>query len=233
MEKSKTIMAVGAHHDDNELVAGTLFRHKQAGWRVVSVVMTNGIWIAGKAFPEHTKIREAESLAAAKILDMETIFLRFPEGIFQADQTANLALTEVIRKHRPEIVITHPPRDYHTDHINTSRCTLDAVQWVANACALPEIPACPRPKLYYSDAWFVPFEPDQYVDISDQIEIKLQMLRCHVSQLPPKPKTGDMIDLARQQSRTRGIESGVTYAEAFRLVTPFIGSVRLTAMLGF
>jgi len=231
MEKNKVIMAVGAHHDDNELVAGTLARHKADGWKLISVVMTNGVWINGKASPEHTPIREAESLAAAKLLDMETEFLRFPEGHFRADQEATLALTRVIRKHAPDIIITHPPHDYHFDHISTSRCVLDATYISGNICVLPEIPGCRRPALYYSDAWFVPFEPDEYVDIGDLIELKLNMLRCHKSQTPGDPEqTGGMIDLARQQSRTRGIESGVRYAEAFRFV-PFLGKVRLSRLL--
>ena len=76
-DKGPTIMAVGAHHDDNELVAGTLALHKRAGWRVVSVVMSDGMYIAGKAAKEHITIRDKESLRAAELLGAECVFLHF------------------------------------------------------------------------------------------------------------------------------------------------------------
>ena len=56
--KTPVILSVGTHHDDNAMVGGTLARHKAAGWRVVSVVMTNGRYIDGKAADEHVAIRD-------------------------------------------------------------------------------------------------------------------------------------------------------------------------------
>ena len=62
-----TIMFVGAHHDDNELMAGTMALHLEAGWRVVSVVVTNGRWGRGTVCDENIEIRNDESRAAAKL----------------------------------------------------------------------------------------------------------------------------------------------------------------------
>lgn len=229
--KPKTALVVGAHHDDNELVAGTLTRLKAAGWRLISIVVTNGVWIRGKVSEAHIAIRERESLAAAKVLGMECVFLRFPEGDFRNTTEARLALVEQFRRFSPSLVITHPSRDYHFDHIETSRCTHEAVMVCWNPCVRTESPPCPRPVLYYCDAWFVPFEPDEYVDISEQIEFKCRALGCHKSQLPPaRRKDESMIDLARLQSRVRGVEAGVQYAEAFRL-QPFAGAGRLSRIL--
>jgi hypothetical protein len=39
------------------------------------------------------------------------------------------------------------------------------------------------------------------------------------------------VDMARRQSRNRGIEAGVKYAEGFRLVTN-MANVRLSPLLG-
>jgi len=229
---SKTIMAVSAHHDDNELIGGTLARHKEAGWRVISVVMTDGMYIAGKVAQEHAKIRENESLEAAKILDMECAFLKLSEGNLQSDSNTQILLLEQIRKFAPQIVVTHPPRDYHSDHMNSSRCTLEAVLKASSPCVQTEHPPCPTPKLYYCDAWFVPFSPDEYVDITKFIDFKRDMLRCHKSQLAPcGPAEDNMLDMAILQSRVRGIEAGVGYAEAFQLV-PNLGSLRLCNLLG-
>lgn len=230
----QTLMAIGAHHDDNELVAGTLALHASAGWRIVSVVMTDGCWIRGRASPDHVAIREAESLAAAKLLGIETAFLRLPEGNLECASLAQRnAVIELLRQHRPHLVITHPPRDYHADHEATSRIVEQAVMQCHNACVATSAPPCSVPPLlYYSDAWFVPFEPDEYVDVGGHMDLKLRMLECHRSQLPADgiSQEGDMLDLARLQSRVRGVEAGVRYAEAFR-IAPGIGRVRRSCLL--
>ena len=68
------------------------------------------------------------------------------------------------------------------------------------------------------------------MDISEVIDLKLDMLRCHKSQIG-QSSGEDMVEQARIQSRTRGLVAGVAYAEAFRLV-PNLGSVRLSSLLG-
>ena len=40
-----TLMAIGAHHDDNEIWGCTLDLYRRAGWRVVSCVMADGRFI--------------------------------------------------------------------------------------------------------------------------------------------------------------------------------------------
>ncbi len=225
-----TILAIGAHHDDNEQFAGTLAHYKQAGWNIVSVVMCNGMYSAGQASEATIPVRDAESLAAAKLLGMTTVFLRLHEGDLANTQETRLKVIEAIRQHRPQIVITHPPRDYHSDHIATSQCVHDATLMCNSYAVLTASPACRQPRLYYCDTWFVPFEPDCYVDITEHIELKLQMMACHKSQLPPKPVPGDTLDRMRLRSRMRGIEAGAEYAEAFRFV-PRLGSVRTGLLL--
>jgi LmbE family N-acetylglucosaminyl deacetylase len=225
-------MAVGAHHDDNELVAGTLARHKQAGWRVISVVMTDGRAVAGKISDENIAVRDNESLAAAALLGMEPVFLRLREGnLTAADETVQV-LVRILRKYQPDVVITHPPKDYHLDHMNTSQAVSDAVLRCGSICFDSDLPPCPAPILYYSAAWLVSFEPDEYVDISDFIDLKLDALRCHKSQIPEDWKEEDtMLGQARRQCRMRGSESGVKYAEAFRRV-PQVGNMRMSELLG-
>ena len=226
----KTIMAIGAHHDDNEIFAGTLARHKKAGWRVVSVVATDGQWIGGKFSEDHVPIREGESLEAAKLLGMECAFMRLDEGCFEATEEARTAMIEVMRKYTPQIVMTHPPLDYHGDHMAVSRCVLEATYrtWVSRIET--QSPPCDAPRLYYTDAWFVPFTPDLYVDVRDYFDLKLDMLRCHKSQLDPNNPEGGHVEASRVMSRNRGIEAGVPHAEAFRLA-PKLSSVRMVELL--
>ena len=224
-------MLVGAHHDDNEGNASTtIVRHRQAGWRVVSVVMTNGRWMRGSFKEEHIAIRDEESRQAAKFLDMEIVFMRFDEGGFRATKEACDALVEKMLEFRPDVVITHPPHDYHFDHINVSQCTLEATQLCGMAShETPGVLSPPR--LYYCDAFFVPFEPDLYIDATDTIDIKAKAQICHRSQMPAQsPTEGGIVEFARTRARFRGVEAGVKYAEGFRFV-PQLGSARMAQLL--
>ncbi|MAE65111.1 MAG: hypothetical protein CMJ18_12645 [Phycisphaeraceae bacterium] len=230
-DPTKTLMLVGAHHDDNEGGASTaIVRHRQAGWRVVSVVMTNGRWMRGSFKEEHIAVRDEESRQAAKVLDMETVFMRFDEAGFRATKEACDALVEKMLEYRPDVVITHPPRDYHFDHVQTSQCTLEATELCG--MALHTTPGMLRPpRLYYCDAFYLPFEPDVYVDATDYMDIKAEAQRCHRSQLPAEsPNDGGIVELARTRARYRGVEAGVEYAEAYRFV-PRLASARVAELL--
>ena len=229
MDSPKTLMVVGAHHDDNEGNAGGLIaRHRKAGWRVVSVVMTNGRWGRGTISDENIDIRNRESIAAAKVLDMDPVFMAYPEDGFRATAEACDALVQRIVEHRPDVLVTHPPHDYHFDHMSTSQCVLDASYLCASALAQA---GHALPRLYYCDAFYVPFEPDVYVEVGDFIDLKAQAQACHKSQIPPDDSGhSTIIELATTRARHRGIESGHRYAEAFRFV-PKLAQSRMAELL--
>ena len=230
-DPSGLLMLFGAHHDDNELNAGTIARHVRAGWKVVSVVMTDGRWVRGDVADAHVQMRNAESRAAARLLGIEPVFLGFTEGDLRPTPDMCRAVVRTMRAFRPDVVVTHPPKDYHNDHMATSACVREAVYRCGNAAyECPEDP-CPGPKLYWNDAWVLPFEPDLYVDVSEFVELKRQALGCHRSQLGPGgPGPGDMIDIEISRARMRGFESGFAHAEAFRFV-PRPGAVRTAGLL--
>ena len=75
------------------------------------------------------------------------------------------------------------------------------------------------------------FEPTEYVDITDTIELKLEMLECHESQLKWMRDHDhiDFADFVRTCSRFRGYQCGVAYAEGFtqELVYPKVRPERL------
>ena len=206
-DQTNTIMFVGAHHDDNELIAGTMARHREAGWRIVSVVMTNGRYTAARVSDENIERRNNESRDAAKLLGAQTVFLGFAEAGFRNTPESCDSLVQTMRDHQPRIIVTHPPLDYHFDHMQTSRCVLDASYLYSVGSAV----------LYYCDAWFVPFQPDVYVDVGEYVELKKRALACHKSQLPAGPEDeGSMVAMDMVRCRYRGIEAGCRYAEAFR-----------------
>lgn len=226
------LLAVAAHHDDNELNSGVLLAHRQAGWRVICAVVTDGCYIGGKIAPEHVARREAESRKAAAILDVECVFLRIAEGTTEPHETFLKTMVSQLRRWRPQIVITHPPVDYHRDHEWVSRLTREAVGCCWNPTVVTPEPPADVPNLYFCDAWYMPFEPDEYIDITPWIESKKRALECHRSQLASSRSDDapDLVEMAMLRSRQRGIECGVAYAEAFRLC-PRLGRQRLHGLL--
>ena len=228
---AKTIMFVGAHHDDNELMAGTIARHIAAGWRVVSVVVTDGRWGCGTVSNENIAIRNSESRAAGQLLGIETAFLGFREAGFRNTPDTADALVEHILDYQPHVIVTHPPMDYHFDHMQTSACVLDASYLCMTKSASLHRPMLRAPRLYYCDAWFVPFVPDVYVDVSAYKDLKQQALAVHKSQLPEDKRTeGTMIEHEMVRARHRGIESGCHLAEAYR-IEPKLGDLRQAELL--
>jgi len=62
------------------------------------------------------------------------------------------------------------------------------------------------------------FEPHFFVDIGRFVELKHQMLACHTSQLQRGSESdfSPLDELLERQCRSRGAQSGVVAAEAFR-----------------
>ena len=100
----ESAMAITAHPDDIEFsCAGTLARWAKAGTRVSYVLCTSGdvgIDEQGMTRERATQIREAESLAAAKLVGAtEVIFLREPDGLLQP----TLELTRAAGERNPSL----------------------------------------------------------------------------------------------------------------------------------
>ena len=105
-------MVVAAHPDDPEFGAGgTVAKWIKEGWQAIYVICTNGD--KGTPDPNMTSeklatIREQEQRNAARVLGVsEVIFLRYPDGELVDGPEFRGKLVRLIRKYRPDIVITH------------------------------------------------------------------------------------------------------------------------------
>jgi len=227
----RSAMSIHAHPDDQEFsAAGTLARWAQAGCRVVSVVVTSGDSgsndpARGAEYkPELAALREAEQLAANALLGIaETVFLRYPDGELEPTLALRRDLTRLVRRHRPEAVVTGNMeaafygRDYvnHPDHRAAAEAAVYAVFPSAGTRLIfPELLAEGLEphnvkRLYMHGTEAV----DTWVDISAQIELKLDALRKHVSQLDEDPVT-----MVREWAVETGRAKGLEFAEAFRVM---------------
>lgn len=216
------VLAVGAHPDDLEiLAAGTLARFQADGHHVTMCHVASGNRGSYHATMEETAAtRLAEARVAAAQISATHVTLSIPDcEVDAADPDQRRLAVDLVRRDRPDLVITHPPNDYMGDHNETSRLLFDA-SFSASVPLLQtgEAPHDIVPALYYMDTLNgLGFAPTEYVDITGTIETKTRMLRAHASQLDWL-REHDGVDIVadmRTASAYRGLQCGVRFAEGF------------------
>ncbi len=221
-----TILAIHAHPDDLEILAGgTLALLARAGHRVVMATMTSGDCGSTGIGPEEiAAIRHGEAARSAARIGAEYLCLGFPDVAIFNDDPSRRRVTETLRHVAPDIVITASPKDYMCDHEATSRLVFDACfaapipNYATRAeCAAPPLAAIPH--LYFADPIDDPVAADFYVDIGESFEEKRFMLATHASQrewlLRHHGMDNYLLEMERW-TRLRGEQGGCLFAEGFR-----------------
>jgi len=193
---AKRVLAFMAHPDDAEFTcAGTLIRLKQeAQCEIIIATATSGdVGTMGHRPEEISRIRHAEARKAADIIQADYYAAGLKDILVMYDQPSVQRCVEIVRKARPDLVITHPPSDYMVDHEMVSRLARTAC-FAAPAPNLLTYDANPAPliehipHLYYvdpadeKDIWGNPVKSQLIVDISEAMPLKEKMLACHESQ---------------------------------------------------
>jgi N-acetylglucosamine malate deacetylase 1 len=231
-DSNPTALAFFAHPDDAEfLCAGTLARLRAQGFVIHFATMTAGDGGSAELPPgEIAQLRLGEAAQAAALLGGSHQWADTKDLLICYDQPTLRRVIEIVRHINPQIVFTHSPQDYLLDHEVTSQLVRAAcfAASVPNVQTLAEAAASATahvPHLYYSDAlegkdsFGAPVPPGFYIDISDVIETKAQMLACHASQrewLLRQHGMDQYLQAMRDWSARRGAEAGRAYAEAFR-----------------
>lgn len=220
-----------AHPDDAEiLIGGTLLRLRGAGWALGICTMTAGnCGSATHSEEEIMRIRLAEAQAAAAMLGGEHFCVGERDAEFFADAGTVRRVTAILRLFDPDVVITHSPVDYMIDHEETSRI----VRAAAFVKAVPLYRDSdghggggrPTPALYYAD----PIEgrgplgerirPQFYLDVSDVMPRKRDLLACHASQrewLRSHHGIDEYLNRMTEWAAAYGKECGAAYAEGLR-----------------
>jgi LmbE family N-acetylglucosaminyl deacetylase len=224
----RRILCISAHPDDNEFViGGSVARWAREGRDVAFCLVTTG----GAGVNEHTPsneglipIREREQRAAAKILGVkELILLGYADGTLEPTLGMRRDLTRVIRRFRPDVVVTGDPtvryyaHEYlnHPDHRAVGSAALDAVFPSSETSAIfPELLAEGLPPHKVKQVFISgSLEPDVFVDIARTLAAKCRALKAHRSQVGK----GEWVDQLLQAWAIRdGKRGGLRYAEAFR-----------------
>jgi LmbE family N-acetylglucosaminyl deacetylase len=229
ISNTRTVLAVGAHPDDVEILCGgTLALLHAAGWKVAFATMTPGDCGSATATrAEISAIRKKEAASSAALLDGDYHCMECDDIFMTYDRPTLLKVITLVRQVRPEIVFTMSPQDYMVDHEMTS----NIVRTACFSAGMKNIdtdgldPFQRIPHLYYldpmegKDSLGSVIHPTTIVDISSTIGKKEQMFLCHESQLHWL-KAHHGVDVYLQPIRAlatmRGKMIGVQYAEGFR-----------------
>ena len=212
------VLVVAPHPDDDVIgCGGSIIRHIRKGHSVTAVYMTSGE--AGSLVhpkDELRRIREVETREAASVMGFsDLIFLRNADGRLLTDGEHLTSLVRIIREKRPAMIYFPHAGEGCRDHRITYEICAEAVK---RACG-PWFQECPgEPWSVESVLCYEVWTPLQEVsyteEISDCIDLKIEALRHHRSQLA----SISYDDAVRGLNRYRGVMTGRGgYCECFQI----------------
>lgn len=219
------VMFIAAHPDDPEFLAGgTVALLVREGREVTYVVLTNGNKGSGDrtvTSDQLVPIREEEQRRAARVLGVRHVeFLGQEDGELEDTRSVRREITRQIRRWRPNLVITlNPHRTYsnfpgwHRDHRTTGRIVMDCVYPLArDHLAFPQLLPEFEPHTV-REVYLIQWEqPRLVVDITSTIDVKLEAIRCHASQVRDVKAVETRM---RNRAEITGRERGYRFAEGF------------------
>ena len=207
---------IAPHNDDEILgVGGTMAKLAKAGNEVIVCEVT-----AGDLEDEMVKHQKREAAASHELVGAKTHFMNLPAvGLREMKTTElNRAFQETMSDLKPDVVFIPHQGDMHIDH----RMTIEAAMVALRPATFPNLNAVYAYETLSETDWNTPsvdniFIPTMFVDITDEIEIKLKAMECHRSQLCeyPHPRS---LETLKALAMHRGSTVCKKYAEAFAVV---------------
>ena len=151
------VLVIGAHPDDIEIfMLGLLMSCKARGDEIFLAIAIDGG--AGNVldYPDLINVRKNETKDALEFLG-KPHFFDFPDVEIYFINEAGKLIKKFIKSIQPDLIVTHAPEDYHTDHRALSDLVKNAIGFTC-------------PILYADSLMGVNFIPDYYVDITPYFE---------------------------------------------------------------
>ncbi len=218
------VVAFGAHAFDAEATAGgVLAKLRRQGSEITIVHMTlgeRGYRVGGRT-GAYAGQKKSEAERSALVLGATVRVLEYEDTHLPDDDEAKLAICDLLREFRPDLVFTHWKGSWHKDHRTAHELVMDGCFFAA----LPGVQRT-RPAWAVSEVWFpenwedpVDFRPQHYEDISDTYDQWLEAMDAYAlarENLAAFPYRDFYTSLAR----VRGCQAGVRYAQAFMVAEP-------------
>ena len=213
-------IVVAPHPDDETLgVGGTLLRRKSEGaslaWLIVTSISVESGWSS-----EKVKQRADEIQRITQLYGFDEVYsLNFQTTRLDTIPMGDIveAVSEVVKKFKPEEVFVPHPGDVHTDHHVVFDAVSASTKWF-------RFPSVKRILAYetlsetdFGLATGQAFRPNVFVDIEHFFSKKLQAMDIYSSEMGgfPFPRSHKAIQAL---ATLRGSASGFKAAEAFELL---------------
>lgn len=183
------LLVLGAHPDDCEFHCGGLAAiYRKFGHDVKLVSVTNGE--SGHhemTGPTLTARRRQEAHASAKTIGAAAEVWDYPDGRLQPTLELRERIIREIRTYKPDLLVTHRNNDYHPDHRAVGDVVRDASYMVTVPSIVSDVPIVRKDPVvaFMSDKFTKPYplQADVLVDVTKQIDVIVDMLACHKSQV--------------------------------------------------
>lgn len=224
---SDTVLIVAAHPDDEVLgCGGTIARHADLGDLVHVLIVAEGATSRLQHRDRLAVVDELSSLASSArkassilgVVDLQV--LDFPDN--RLDSLDRLDLTKLLEDRidalQPQVVYVHHCGDVNIDHRRLHEAVVTACRPTPSHCVLKLLSF----EVASSTEWQPPgsapsFNPNYFVDISEQWSRKREALLAYASEMRPWPHPRS-IESLEHLARWRGSQVGVQAAEAFCLL---------------
>jgi N-acetylglucosamine malate deacetylase 1 len=214
------VLAVAAHRDDTEIVCGgTMIKMVDLGYKTGILDLTAG----ESGSRGDVTIRQHEADHAAKIMGLAFRHnLHLPDaGLFLTQENA-LAVAEIIRATKPELVILpYIEGQRHPDHGTAGEIGYRGC-FLAGLAKMPIGGEPHRPRKILHSCSFMEVHPTLIIDITSQYDRKCKAVACYKSQfeeIPGQrevyPPARNIFDFMEIQNRRYGYMIGAKYGEAF------------------
>ena len=216
----KNIIVIAPHPDDEVLgCGGAIKKYAEEGDHLHVLIMTRGT--PDMYSDERIENVRKEARNAHHILGIkETIFLDFPAPELDTVPVADIsrAITEIITKLNIHVVFLPHRGDIHHDH----RIVFNAGLVASRPTGKYSVKEIYSYETLSETEWAAPFAddafiPTKFVNITGQMDFKLQAMKCFKSQLRTFPGSRSL-EAIEALAKFRGATVGLERAEAFMTI---------------
>ncbi len=202
--KKKRILIFAPHPDDEVLgCGGTIAKYATEGSSIKVAYVTDGRNGNPRFSAEEMVIeRKKEGIEGLRALGCgDNVFMDYPDSGLKANKESIERTLRLIEEYGPDAIFTPNPLDNHPDHICTTQMVAAALK------SYTEDTDC-----YCYEVWSA-LTPNTLVDITDEMEKKVEAIGKHRSQIEIIDYTEKIVGLNAFRSLTAG--NGIRYCEAF------------------
>lgn len=231
----RTLLCIGAHVGDMELTCGGLIATEALkGNRAVLVALTAGEKgnPPGRSVEEYREQKVEEARAFASAFGGTSIVMNSEDGCLEETDDVIWPLVDIIRRYRPDVIITHWKKSVHKDHAAASLIAEHARYYAGNSGFKRDLPAHPCPKIFYTENLedLEDFKPYLYLDTTSGHDAWLR----EVAKMEFVTKSTDhrYLDYYDALATLRGCDSGFGKAEAF-MVRDIFNNRKMDSIFSF